>query len=408
MDKIKVLILNSDTDGVGYCRLLSPYSSFNHPDIEINMRLFMDMTLPLGDENFLSQYNIIVFNKGIPFSKPEYKEEFFNILKKHNIKIVFDIDDYWVLTNSHPNYKMWKMQNAQSMVENQLREVDAVTTTTEFLAEKIRPFNSNVEIIPNSVNLKEQQWVSNKKSSDKIRFLWGGGITHLVDLRLLKPSFENLEKTFLDKAQMYLCGYDLRMNTPQGMKKDDPRRSTWSFFESIFNNNGKWTRNNADYSNWLRTADDNGRDNYGFKEEYKDEFYQRRWTKPILLYGTMYNEADVVLAPLKNNNIFNQVKSQLKVVEAGSHHCPIICSKYGPYTIDDIEGEKDGKQKGFYVDENESNSSKKWYEIMKWYVENPDKIKEHGENLFEYVRDNYEISIANQKRAELFKKLINS
>jgi processive 1,2-diacylglycerol beta-glucosyltransferase len=303
---------------------------------------------------------------------------------------------------------MWKMQNAQSMVENQLREVDAVTTTTEFLAEKIRPFNSNVEIIPNSVNLKEQQWVSNKKSSDKIRFLWGGGITHLVDLRLLKPSFENLEKTFLDKAQMYLCGYDLRMNTPQGMKKDDPRRSTWSFFESIFNNNGKWTRNNADYSNWLRTADDNGRDNYGFKEEYKDEFYQRRWTKPILLYGTMYNEADVVLAPLKNNNIFNQVKSQLKVVEAGSHHCPIICSKYGPYTIDDIEGEKDGKQKGFYVDENESNSSKKWYEIMKWYVENPDKIKEHGENLFEYVRDNYEISIANQKRAELFKKLINS
>jgi len=45
---------------------------------------------------------------------------------------------------------------------------------------------------------------------------------------------------------------------------------------------------------------------------------------------------------------------------------------------------------------------------MKYYVENPNKVKEHGENLFEHVRDNYEISIVNQKRAELFKSLVNS
>ena len=153
------------------------------------------------------------------------------------------------------------------------------------------------------------------------------------------------------------------------------------------------------------TADDNGRDSYGIKEEFKNEYYQRRWTKPILLYGTMYNEADVVLTPLKNNNTFNQVKSQLKIIEAGAHHCPIICSNYGPYTIDDIEGKIDGKQKGFLVDEKDTM---KWLECMKFYVENPEKIKEHGENMFEYVRDNYEISITNKKRAELFKKLANS
>ena len=120
----------------------------------------------------------------------------------------------------------------------------------------------------------------------------------------------------------------------------------------------------------------------------------------------MYNEADVVLAPLKNHNSFNMVKSQLKVIEAGAHHCPIICSNYGPYTIDDIEGKIDGKQKGFLVDE-DIDSSLRWKEIMQYYVENPDKVKEHGENLFEYVRDNYEIGITNQKRSELFKKLAN-
>ena len=152
---------------------------------------------------------------------------------------------------------------------------------------------------------------------------------------------------------MYLCGYDLRMNTPQGMKKDNPNRSTWTFFESIFTNNSRYLKNPA-YNTWLKNPDDNGRDKYGLKDEFANEFYQRRWTKPILLYGTMYNEADVILTPLKNNNIFNLVKSQLKVVEAGAHHCPIVCSNYGPYTIDDIEGKIDGKQKGFLVDENDT------------------------------------------------------
>jgi glycosyltransferase involved in cell wall biosynthesis len=408
MNKIKVLVINSDMDGVGYWRILSPYMCFNDPDIEVDIRLLMDSTLPLHDEFFMSQYQIIVFNKGIPFSKPEYKENFKNILKKYNIKTVFDIDDGWILTDSHPNFKIWKQQNGQKHVEEQLREADAITTTTEFLANKIREINPNVTVVPNSVNLKEQQWISNKlpRNNDKIRFLWGGGITHMVDLRLLKTPFEKLEKSFLEKAQMYLCGYDLRMNTPQGMKKDDPRRSQWTFFESIFNNNRKWIKN-AEYNSWLMKADDNGRDNYGYMEVFKNEFYQRRWTRPIITYGTMYNDADVVITPLKNNLSFNQVKSQLKIVEAGSHHCPIICSNYGPYTIDDIEGKLDGKQKGFLVDENNDNPMK-WYECMKYYVENPDKIKEHGENLFEYIRDNYSIDVVNKKRAELFKMLVKS
>ena len=405
MNKFKVLVLDADTDGVGYARLLSPYSCFNDPDIQVDIRLFMDSTLPLFDENFLSQYKIIVFNKPIPFPEPRAKDVFDAIIKKHKIKKVYDVDDYWILSEAHPNYKLWKQNNSQYIVEQQLSDSDAITTTTEFLADKIREFNTNILIAPNSVNLKEQQWCSNKKPSDKIRFLWGGGITHLVDLRLLKTSFEKLDKSFLQKAQMVMCGFDLRMATPNGIVKDNINRSPWTFFESIFTNNLRYILNGK-YNAWLRQGDDKGRDNYGVNEEFKDEFYQRRWTKPILLFGTMYNEADVVLAPLKNHNSFNMVKSQLKVIEAGAHHCPIICSNYGPYTIDDIEGKIDGKQKGFLVDE-DIDSSLRWKEIMQYYVENPDKVKEHGENLFEYVRDNYEIGITNQKRSELFKKLAN-
>lgn len=403
MSKIKMLTLSSDNDGVGYYRILNPHVTMNDPDIDVEIRLMSDGTLPLLNQEYMSQYDIIFYNKSIPFTKTEYRKKFEDIIKNNNIKIIYDIDDYWVLTNSHPNYKQWKDSKSQAVIEEQIRNADMVTTTTEFLADKIREFNDNVVILPNAVNLKEQQWSSEKKPTTKTRFLWGGGITHLVDLRLLKPSIEKLHKgDFLDKAQLYLCGYDLRMNTPQGVKIDDPKRSTWTMFESIFTNNMRWVKN-SEYSKWLRTYTDNGKMNFGYNENFKDEFYQRRWTKSILHYGTMYREADVVLAPLKDNTLFNSVKSQLKVIEAGAYSCPIICSDYGPYTIDDIEGKNDGLQKGILVKESDPMG---WYNAMEFYLNNPNKIKEHGENLRNYVSSKYEISVVNQKRSEIYKKLI--
>jgi glycosyltransferase involved in cell wall biosynthesis len=145
--------------------------------------------------------------------------------------------------------------------------------------------------------------------------------------------------------------------------------------------------------------------NYGNNEEFIDEFYQRRWTRPILNYGHMYNDADVCLAPLKNNNTFNYYKSNLKVIEAGAHHCPIIASNYGPYTIDDIEGKKDGKQKGILVDEKDTRG---WVNAMKFYSENVDVMRQHGENLYEYVKNNLSVDVIKHKRMEYYDKLIKS
>ena len=119
----------------------------------------------------------------------------------------------------------------------------------------------------------------------------------------------------------------------------------------------------------------------------------------------MYNDADVCLAPLKNNNTFNYYKSNLKVIEAGAHHCPIIASNYGPYTIDDIEGKKDGKQKGILVDEKDTRG---WVNAMKFYSENVDVMRQHGENLYEYVKNNLSVDVIKHKRMEYYDKLIKS
>jgi len=196
---------------------------------------------------------------------------------------------------------------------------------------------------------------------------------------------------------MYMCGFDLRMkNAEGGMSMDNPQRSMWGTFENIFTNRNRWI-NKSEYMSWLREYTDIERDIYGYNENFKDEFYQRRWTKPIFLYGTMYNEADVALAPLKNFR-FNSVKSQLKVIEAGIHQMPVIASNFGPYTLDVIDGKN-----GFLIDESDKMA---WKEKMKYFADNPNAVKDMGMALNELVLEKYTLEKINKKRAEFLKSIV--
>lgn len=397
MAKVNILALSSDVDGVGYYRILNPHSYMNDKDINVEVRLLTDGTLNLAYEPFVSQFNIIFYNKNLVFPQQGMDKEFLRIVNKHNIKIVYDIDDYWILSPTHLNYAIWKKSNSKDAMEKKLENADYVTTTTPLFAERISEINKNVYVLENALNCEEYQWrYKNKIPSDKIRFLWGGGISHIPDLRLLRKSFTMFDKDFLEKSQLYLCGFDLRMRTPKGIIKSNPKTNQWTFFENIFTNNGKWITNH-EHRNYLNNHDDT---NYGIKEEFKNEFYQRRWTKPILTYGTMYNEADVILAPLKNNMLFNKYKSQLKVIEAGIYKCPIIASNYGPYTID-IEDGKDG----FLIDESTPNL---WYDKMKWFVDNPSAVIDMGERLHEKIINRYEMKVVDEKRRNLYKDIVEN
>lgn len=395
--KIKILAISHDNDGVGYYRINSPYLTLNDPDIEVKLLTINDFSFRFTEEN-LKNFNIIIFQKGIPFRDKVELENFSNIIKNYNIKLILDIDDYWILDSSHVNYRQWKNTNSLENTLAQIRSVHFVSTTTPIFAEEIKKINPNVVIFENAINHKEQQWTPNKVESDKVRFLWGGGITHKPDLMLLKDSFKLFNKEFIDKTQLYMCGFDMRVRSNKGeVFIDDPKRNMWGTFESIFTNNGRNIQN-SEYKKWLNDIDENDRINYGYSEKFKNEFYQRRWTKPIFTYGTMYNESDVALAPLRELS-FNKYKSQLKVLEAGIHKLPIIASNFGPYKLDVIDGKH-----GFLIDE---NNKREWYEKMKWFIDNPNAIKEMGESLNELILEKYTLEKINKKRIEFFKFIVN-
>ena len=105
--------------------------------------------------------------------------------------------------------------------------------------------------------------------------------------------------------------------------------------------------------------------------------------------------------------MFDRMKSQLKVIEAGFYKKAIIASNIGPYTIDLKHGMKNGEftdGNALLVDEVKNHSD--WAKYIKKLVENPNMITDLGERLYETVSQRYDLNIVTKTRAEFYKTLI--
>ena len=140
--------------------------------------------------------------------------------------------------------------------------------------------------------------------------------------------------------------------------------------------------------------------------DYKNEGYRRVWTKPITTYAKNYAKFDVSLAPIKNH-IFNRVKSQLKVIEAGFYKKALIASNIGPYTIDLKHSLDNGKfTDGNALLVNETNNHSDWAKYIKKLHDNPNWVKDLGERLYETVKDTYNLEKVSRDRAEWYKTIV--
>ncbi len=139
-----------------------------------------------------------------------------------------------------------------------------------------------------------------------------------------------------------------------------------------------------------------------------NEPYRRVWTKHISSYATNYNLFDVSLAPLEEN-IFNKVKSQLKVIEAGFHKKALIGQNYGPYQIDlnhaiKFGGEFDMTANAILVDSDKNH--KDWFGAIKKLVNNPEMITVLQNNLYDTIKDRYSINKVTETRRNLYHSLV--
>jgi hypothetical protein len=175
--------------------------------------------------------------------------------------------------------------------------------------------------------------------------------------------------------------------------------SVWYRYEKIFTDN--YNIVSPEYKNFLMRFT---------QDEFPNiatEPYRRVWTKPISTYASNYNLFDISLAPLEEN-VFNKVKSQLKVIEAGFHHKAIIAQDFGPYKLDltnaiKFGGEFDKTANGILIETRKNH--KDWYSSLKKLIQNPDMISVLQENLYNSVKDVYSMESVTGQRRELYLQL---
>jgi glycosyltransferase involved in cell wall biosynthesis len=402
MSKINVLVLPSDKSGVGRYRSVDPHIKLQNLYPE-DFHVDIDYEPKINDINYWKKYQIVHFHRS--FGSIEQCPQIIKSLQSLGLILIADIDDYWLPTKEHPIHQLIIENKLHQKIVEVLKVTDYVTTTTELFANEIRKLNKNVIVLPNAIDPKEPQFNQPTIPSDKVRVGWLGGSSHLHDLKLLDGMVSKLSP-IQDKIQYYLCGFDIRgsvteINKETGEKKQrpiKPQETVWVRYEEIFTNNYKII--SPEYKSFL--------DKFA-ESEYpaaQNENYVRVWTRPVESYARNYSNFDISLAPIKNH-IFNRMKSQLKVIEAGFYKKALIASNIGPYTID----LKHALDKGQFTDGNallvdEHKNHSDWAKNIKKLVDNPNMIIDLGERLYETVSKKYDLNIVTKTRAEFYKSLI--
>jgi glycosyltransferase involved in cell wall biosynthesis len=402
MQKINLLVLPSDRAGVGRYRSVDPHVNLqnNFPN-EFNVEI--DYEPKISDDNYWKKYQMVHFHRSI--GDMETCPELIKRLKSMGIIVIGDIDDYWLPGKEHPIHQLIVANKINEKIINNLKVCDYVITTTELFAKEIRKFNKNVVVFPNAIDPKEPQFNEPTLPSDKVRVGWLGGSSHLHDLKLLDGMVSKLSP-LQDKLQYYVCGFDTRgviteINQSTGEKKQrpiKPEETVWVQYEKIFTNDYKII--SPEYKQFL------GKFQEGDYPAIQNENYVRVWTRPVDTYAKNYAKFDISLAPIKNH-MFNRMKSQLKVIEAGFYKKALIASNIGPYTIDlknSFSGGKFTDGNALLVDEVKNH--KDWANSIKRLVDNPNMITDLGERLYETVKDTYDLNKVSKNRAEFYKSLI--
>lgn len=405
--KIKVLVVPSDTvGGVGFYRSIQPHVQLQEQygdtfDITINHEF--DWT----NLNELEKFDIVNFHKGVYHNMDAFRKAL-SFCKEKNIVTIMDIDDNWNLNREHPLYLSNKHHKIDEMTRDNFKLVDYVTTTTKIFANKIKNFNPNVVVFPNAINPEDRRFKINKQTDKRLRVGFVMGSSHEHDMSLLKGVVNKLSKDTLDKIRIVLCGFDTN-GTMRTINKEtgeitsrpiQPLETVWYRYEQCLTDNYKIC--SPHYKAFLH--------NFIKDLQYpliENETYKRCWTKNINEYYQHYNEIDVLIVPLEEND-FNSCKSQLKVIEAAFSNTAIIASNFGPYTLDlvhilDKGGKINDNGNALLVDKRKAH--KDWVKYITKCANDPDLVEKLRTRLKESICEKYDLRNVTKNRCDFYKKI---
>jgi glycosyltransferase involved in cell wall biosynthesis len=343
---MNILALISGYDGCGYYRIQLIAKYLNKlPDVY--MKISFEYSKELIDWADLIVLQKQVNQKAIPFV--EYA-------KSKGKKIITEVDDdYFNIPEWNPAHKYYL--DKQENLINFYKLSDAMTVTNEHLAQEMRKYNSNVYVLPNSLDIpfieklktipdeekfkhikylnKNQKKLSIQEAFDFLKdkkvIGWGGSPTHLRDLQQATNALIEICKKDKDIVLMMMaCSTDDLLNNI-----------------------------NSDQIILVNPV-------------------------PIFLYhkNLILQKWDLGICPIEDN-LFNRSKSNLKYLEFSSLGFACVCSDVENYrkTINHLEN-------GILT----KNTDDSWYTAFNSILYDDDLKNKIGNNAEFLVKKDYDIS----------------
>lgn len=351
--KILLALQSSNVSGISYYRQLMPHAFLKTLNAEVEIEQVRGATyaniMALGEDK-LKEFQIAVLTREVDAQGTGVK--LIKKLQSLGVKVVLDVDDYWELPSGHKLKQMYSQLNIPQLMINNIMEADYVTCTNKFLASKIKAYNDKVMVLPNFVDKNQPQFKRMDIPSERTRFGWIGGVYHTGDIAPMERSFEKLwrDKSIKDKWSISLGGFTLN--------------SDRKFIENIFTAGYKYL--DYDYAQYLKAFTSVA------EHTMYNQTYKRIWSLDVFNYITMYNQLDVSLVPLRNNE-FNNCKSELKIIEAGAMGKAVIVNDCYPYN------EICNTQNSLMIGHDTPHRA--WYQAMKLCITEPNLVKDLSAQL---------------------------
>lgn len=326
-------------------------------------------SITIQDNPLLSTYadkfSVFIFHR-VLFT-PSVQKLIENI-KKRNKEIIFETDDlvydpkFVVLMDTFKYMNIFERKLYENGVGGEILDdpyVKVCTTTTDFLAEKLREHDKKVFIVPNKLCKKDVEVAENlrqweKKDSDTIRNnsasirigYFSGTLSHNKDFATVTDALMQI----LDKhenVELFLVG---PLDTDNKLNK------------------------------------------------YKDRIRQLPYVPREKHFGNVAS-VDINIAPLEIGNPFCESKSELKFFEAGIVSVPSVCAATDPYR----KAIEDG------VDGFVANDTQEWIEKLGRLIQDSELRQRMGEKAREKALKKYTTEGAkNEEYYEYLKAKIKS
>lgn len=258
-------------------------------------------------------------------------------------RLVIDIDDDLFSVHPHNYAYQWHYPGSpkNEALKYLISSANAVTVSTEPLANSMRRLNNNVTVLPNAIDPEIWKVPIKRNTTDKIRIGWILSANHEQDTEIIVPVMQKILKKY-PNVEFWAIGFD----SPE--------------FEKL-----------PRYKFVLGTK--------GYKPY------------PKFLAGL---GLDISVAPLVDDD-FNRCKSNIKWMEAAMVEVPTVASRVYPYEYSIRDGET-----GFLA-----GNEKQWINSLSKLIESKELREKMAKQAKEQVLREYTVDNVLDKYNEFFAKI---